>query len=116
MIEVDNIYFQGEAEAFVVEIKAKAESEEMSLKADAWRDYENAAKVSMWMNVIPSMAAEVAAPLSQVKKISMVGYTDNDLQMGPSHLTSEIMDVMEKIPGAALAFTGSNAGRFLKLM
>lgn len=88
----------------------------MSLKADAYRAYEKAAKVSMWMDVIPAMAAEVAAPLSQVKSVSMVGYIDTDVQMGPSRLTSEVMDVMEKIPGAALAFTGSSAGRFLKLM
>ena len=108
--------FQGEAEAYVVEIKAKAESEEMALKAEAWRDYEKAAKVSMWMDVIPAMAAEVAAPLSQVRSVSIVGYTDTDFQMGPSRLTSEVMEVIEKIPGAALAFTGSSSNRFLKLM
>ena len=109
------LFFQGEAEAYAVEIKAKAESEEMSLKADAWKDYEKAAQVSMWMEVLPVMAAEVTAPLSQVKRISMVGYSDVDVNMGPSRLISEVMTVIEKIPGSAIAFTGSSPSRFLKL-
>lgn len=109
------LFFQGEAEAYAVEIKAKAESEEMSLKADAWKDYEKAAQVSMWMEVLPVMAAEVTAPLSQVKCISMVGYSDVDVNMGPSRLISEVMTVIEQIPDSTIAFTGSSPSRFLKL-
>ncbi len=39
------------------------------MKADAWKEYQKAAKVSMWLEAIPSIAAEVAAPLSQVRWI-----------------------------------------------
>ena len=41
----ESIRLQGEAEAFAIEVKAKAEAEQMAKKADAWNDYEEAAKV-----------------------------------------------------------------------
>ncbi len=52
-----------------METRAKARAEEMAMKADAWKEYQKAAKVSMWLEAIPSIAAEVAAPLSQVRWI-----------------------------------------------
>ena len=109
-------HFQGEAEAYAVEIKAKAETKEMVLKADAWSNYQKAAKVAMWMDTIPVMAAEVAAPLSQVKNVTMLGHTDTDIGVGPCRLTSEVMTVVESIPRTALAFTGSDRCAFLKPM
>ena len=109
-------HFQGEAEAYAVEMKAKAQSKEMFLKADAWNHYQKAAKVSMWMDTIPVIAAEVAAPLSQVKNVTMLGYTDTDYGVGPSRLTSEVMTVVENIPRTATAFTGSDRCVFLKPM
>ena len=48
----------------------------MAVKADAWRDYQKAAKVSMWLEAMPKMAAEVAAPLSQVNRVTMVANVD----------------------------------------
>ena len=38
---------KGEAEAFAIEAKAQAEAEQMAKKADAWKDYQEAAKVFM---------------------------------------------------------------------
>lgn len=62
----DAIAVKGDAEAFAIEAKAKAKAEEMTEKAEAWKEYQKAAKVSMWLDAIPTVAAEVAAPLSQV--------------------------------------------------
>ena len=38
---------KGEAEAFAIEAKARAEAEQMAKKADAWKDYQDAAMVDM---------------------------------------------------------------------
>jgi len=46
---------KGEAEAFAIEAKAKAESEQMSKKADAWKEYEDAAKIEMMLDIIPKV-------------------------------------------------------------
>ena len=52
--------------------RAKAKAEEMALKADAWKEYQKAAKVSIWLDAIPQITAEVAAPLSQVERVTMI--------------------------------------------
>ena len=38
--------FSGEAEAFAIEAKAKATAEQMAKKADAWKEYKEAAMVN----------------------------------------------------------------------
>ena len=73
----EGIMIKGDADAFSVESQAKAKAEVMAVKADAWRDYQKAAKISMWLDAMPKMAAEVAAPLSQVRKrIVLVFFTN----------------------------------------
>jgi len=46
---------KGEAEAFAVEAKAKAEAEQMARKADAWKQYEDAAVVDMVLDMLPKV-------------------------------------------------------------
>jgi len=52
---------KGEAEAFAVEAKAKAEAEQMARKADAWKQYEDAAVVDMMLEVLPKVITAVLA-------------------------------------------------------
>jgi len=47
---------KGEAEAFAVEAKAKAEAEQMARKADAWKQYEDAAVVDMVLEMLPKVS------------------------------------------------------------
>lgn len=47
---------KGEAEAFAVEAKAKAEAEQMAKKADAWKDYQDAAMVDMILETLPKVS------------------------------------------------------------
>jgi len=46
---------KGEAEAFAVEAKAKAEAEQMEKKANAWKEYQDAAVVDMILDVLPKV-------------------------------------------------------------
>ena len=46
---------KGEAEAFAIEAKAKAEAEQMLKKAAAWKEYENAAVVDMVLTMLPQV-------------------------------------------------------------
>ncbi len=100
------IAMKGDAEAEAIEIKAKALAEVMAMKADAWKEYKKAAKVNMWMEALPSIAAEVAAPLSQTKKVTMIGFTDSGESLGPAKLTNEVLNIMEKIPDSVTTMTG----------
>merc|ERR1711923_690954 len=67
--EAEATALRGEAEAYAIEVKAKAEAEQMAKKADAWQEYKEAALVDMMLKVLPKVAAEVSAPLSQTEKI-----------------------------------------------
>lgn len=46
---------KGEAEAFAIEAKAKAEAEQMAKKADAWKEYREAAVVDMVLETLPKV-------------------------------------------------------------
>lgn len=83
------IKIRGEAESFAIHAKAKAEAEQMAKKAEAYKEYREAAMIEMLLETLPKVsdcnmdscisinniffqvAAEVAAPLSQTKKITM---------------------------------------------
>ena len=50
------------------------------------------------------IAAEVAAPLSQAKKITMISSGKGDV--GAAKLTSEVLEIVEKMPGVVQSLTG----------
>ncbi|XP_074654287.1 flotillin-1-like isoform X1 [Tubulanus polymorphus] len=53
------IEMRGEAEAYAIEAKARAEAEQMAKKADAWKDYQDAAMVDMVLETLPKGVFEV---------------------------------------------------------
>merc|ERR1712233_306784 len=95
---------ESEAKAYAIEVKAKAEAEQMAKKADAWQEYKEAALVDMMLKVLPKVAAEVSAPLSQVDKITMV--SDGDGPIGASKVTGEVLDIMNSLPAMVQNMTG----------
>ena len=102
----ETLMMKGEADSFSIEVTGKAKAEVMAMKADAWKEYQKAAKLSMWLDAMPKMAAEVAAPLSQVNCITMVGFPDSQESIGPARMTGEVLEIMERIPDAVNQFTG----------
>merc|ERR1719400_76938 len=102
----EGLMMKGESDSFSLEITGKADAEVMAMKADAWKEYQKAAKLSLWLEALPKVAAEVAAPISQVNGITMVGFPDSDQSLGPARLTGEVLEIMEKMPDAVTQFTG----------
>ncbi|KAK3589254.1 hypothetical protein CHS0354_008319 [Potamilus streckersoni] len=110
--EAEALRVKGEAEAFAIEAKAKAEAEQMAKKADAWKDYQDAAMVDMILETLPKIAAEIAAPLSQTKKITMVSSGKGDV--GAYKLTGEVLGIMEKLPSVVESLTGISIQKNIK--
>lgn len=52
------------------------------------------------------IAAEISAPLSHTKKVTMVSSGKGDV--GVSKLTGEVLDIMEKMPTVVEKLTGIN--------
>ncbi|XP_059166429.1 flotillin-1-like isoform X1 [Physella acuta] len=110
--EAEAIKLKGEAEAFAIEARAKAEAEQMAKKADAWKDYQDAAMIDMVLEMLPKIAAEVAAPLTNAKKVTMVSSGKGDV--GALKLTSEVMSIMEKLPSVVENLTGISIAKSMK--
>lgn len=111
--EAEAIKVKGEAEAFAIEAKARAEAEQMAKKADAWKDYQDAAMVDMVLETLPKIAAEIAQPLAQAKKVTMV--SSGKGEVGATKLTSEVMLIMEKLPLMVENLTGINISKSMKM-
>jgi len=102
--EAEATALKGEAEAYAIEVKAKAEAEQMAKKADAWKEYKEAALVDMMLKVLPKVAAEVAGPISETNKITMVSTGDGPI--GASRVTNEVLDIMGSLPDTVQKMTG----------
>ena len=53
--EAEAKILRGEAEAFSIEARAKAEAEKMAKKADAWKEYKEAAMLDMMLEALPKV-------------------------------------------------------------
>lgn len=109
--ESEAIRIRGEAEAFAIEAKAKAEASQMAKKAAAWNEYGHAAMVDMMLETLPKVAAEVAAPLSQAKKITMV--SNGSGSIGAEKLTEEVLNIVTRVPELVKTLAGVDIAKVI---
>jgi len=102
--EAEAIKARGEADAAAIAMKAHAEAKAMKLKADAFKDYKEAAIIKMVVQAIPKIAHAVAAPLKEANKITMVAGEDGDV--GAERLTGEVLAMMAQVPQTVKEMTG----------
>merc|ERR1711990_1268064 len=96
--EGEKIKLIGGAEARAVEAIGKAEAESMRLKASAYQQYGDAAVMSLVLEALPQIAAEVSAPLAKTDQIVLIG--------GGNNTTHEVNKLMGTLPPAIQALTG----------
>uniref|UniRef100_A0A670KAM0 Flotillin n=1 Tax=Podarcis muralis TaxID=64176 RepID=A0A670KAM0_PODMU len=89
----------GEAEALVIEAIGKAEAEKMKLKAEAYQQYGEAAKMALVLDALPQIAAKVAAPLSKVDEIVILSGDNNKM-------TTDVNRLLAELPASVHALTG----------
>jgi len=102
LAEADIRQAQGMAEAQVIQAKGSAEAEAMRLKADSWRQYNEAAVTQLVIDKLPELARAISEPLSRTEKIVMVG-SDGP---GASKITGDITAMMSQLPPVVEALTG----------
>nr|CAD7392751.1 unnamed protein product [Timema cristinae] len=96
----------GAAEAYAIEGVGKAEAERMRMKAAVYKQYGEAAILSLVLDALPKIAAEVAAPLAKTEEIVLLG--------GDDRTTAEVSRLVGQIPPAMHALTGVDVSKFLK--
>ncbi|XP_076056579.1 flotillin-1 isoform X6 [Oratosquilla oratoria] len=111
--EAEALRVKGEAEAYAVLEKAKAEAQTMTAKAEAFKEYKDAAVMEMFLENLPKVAAEVAAPLSQTKKLTMI--SSGNTEIGAAKLTGEVMDIIAKVPSMVKDMTGVDVTKGFKI-
>merc|ERR1719443_2739486 len=94
----EKIRLIGGAEARAVEAVGRAEAESMRMKASAYKQYGDAAIMSLVLESLPQIAAEVAAPLAKTDEIVLIG--------GSDRTTDEINKLVGTLPPAIQALSG----------
>lgn len=103
--EAEKIKMIGAADAYSIEAVGKAEAERMRMKAAAYKQYGDAAIMSIVLESLPKIAAEVAAPLAKTDEIVLLG--------GDAKLTSDVTRLVGQLPPAIHALTGVDLSKVL---
>merc|ERR1712183_268985 len=96
--EAESVRLIGAAEATAIEAVGKAEAQAMTMKAKAYSQYGDAAIMSLIVEAMPKIAAEIAAPLGKTEEIVLLG--------GADRTTTEINKLLGQLPPAVQALTG----------
>ncbi len=102
--EAEKIKKVGHAEATAIEAIGKAEAERMRMKAAAYKQYGDAAKMSLVLESLPKIAAEIAAPLAK---------TDEIVLLGDDRTTTELTKLLGSLPVAVQALTGTDLSKVM---
>ncbi|XP_059403823.1 flotillin-2a-like isoform X1 [Carassius carassius] len=97
--EAEKIKRIGEAEAGSIEAVGKAEAEKMRLKAEAYQQYGESAKIALVLEALPKIARQVAAPLSRTNEIVI-------LSGDGGRVTGEVNRLLAELPVSVNALTG----------
>jgi len=108
------VRIQGMAEAEAIQAKGLAEAEAMMKKAEAFKQYNDAAVIQMMIDRLPEIAKNVAEPLSKTEKIVVIDQGGAGSSGGASKVSGYVTDIMAQLPHSVEALTGINLIDVLK--
>ena len=94
---------RGTAEAEVVRLKGLAEAEAKEKLAEAFEKYGEAAVLDLLARMMPKLAREVAAPLAQIDKLTVV---DTGSGQGAGRVTNTVAQLMATTPELVRSIAG----------
>ncbi len=103
---------QGLAEATIVAAKGQAEAEAMMKKAEAFKQYNDAAMASMVVEKLPALVSAAAQPLSKIGSMTVLS-TGGD-GAGASKVTSDVLNVAAQSMMMIKGLTGIDIAEALK--
>lgn len=105
---------KGLADAEVTLAKGKAEAEAMQVKAEAYRNYGQAAILDKMLPAIPELMRAAAEPLSKIDKVTIVSTGDGEV--GVNKYMGDIAKVVAVAPKMLESLTGLDIKQLLGLM
>src|SRR5437763_4934375 len=85
---------RGLAEAAIIEAQGRATAEAMRVKAESFKEYNEAAVVEMIIRILPDVAGKISEPLSKTEKMVIISNGNGALGGGASKLTGDVTQIM----------------------
>ena len=110
--DAEKIKMIGGAEAASIAAIGKAEAERMSLKAESYKQYGDAALMSLILEAMPKIAAEIAAPLEKTKELLIIneGVGSNS----SSSVQNQVTKLLATLPPSVQALTGVDVKKIIE--
>jgi flotillin len=107
---------RGVAQADVIKAQGFATAEAMEKKAAAWKQYNEAAIVQMFIDKIPEIARAIAEPLTRTDRIVVINNSGGDGQggAGASKITKDVTDIIAQSPPVVEGLTGIDMETLIK--
>src|SRR5690242_12890551 len=111
--EADANKARGLAEAAIIEAQGKATAEAMRVKADSFKQYNEAAVVEMIIRILPELAGKISEPLSKTEKMVIIN-SGNGAGGGASKLTGDVTQIVAQLPPVIESLTGIKFEKLLE--
>ncbi len=111
--EADANKARGLAEAAVIEAQGKATAEAMRVKAESFKQYNEAAVIEMIVRVLPDVAGKISEPLTKTEKIVIIN-SGNGPGGGASKLTGDVTQIVSQLPPVIESLTGIKFEKLLE--
>ncbi len=98
---------EGMADVEIIREKGKAEAEAMMKKAEAYKQYNDAAVSQMIIDKLPELARAISEPLSKTEKIVIVD-NGGGQGKGAAKVSGYVTDILSTLPETVNALTGIN--------
>ncbi len=96
---------RGLAEAAIIEAQGTATAEAMKLKAESFKQYNEAAVIEMIVRILPDLAGKISEPLGKTEKIVIIN-SGGGVGGGASKLTGDVTQIMSQLPPVIESLTG----------
>jgi len=104
---------RGLAEAAIIEAQGKATAEAMRMKADSFKQYNEAAVIEMIIRILPEVAGKISEPLSKTEKMIIIN-SGNGVGGGASKLTGDVTQIVAQLPPVIESLTGIKFEKLLE--
>jgi flotillin len=104
---------RGLAEAAIIEAQGKATAESMRVKADSFKQYNEAAVIEMIIRILPEVAGKISEPLSKTEKMVIIN-SGNGVGGGASKLTGDVTQIVAQLPPVIESLTGIKFEKLLE--
>jgi flotillin len=113
MAEAEANKARGLAEAAIIEAQGKSTAEAMRVKAESFKQYNQAAVLELIIRVLPEIAGKISEPLSKTERMVIIN-SGNGSGGGASKLTADVTQIVAQLSPIIESLTGVKFEKLLE--